>query len=79
MKSSSSPFQLPPERLEQLRADLKAYFLDEMDIEISTFQTDSLIEFLQEQVGKHFYNQGVSETIQAVKDNADDLVMLLKE
>ena len=72
-------FVLSKEQHEELRAALQAYLLDQLDMEVGTLQTDLFIEFLSEQIGKTFYNLGVTDTIAAVREKSEDLVLLLKE
>lgn len=76
--SSTKP-TFPAEKHQALRDELKAYFLDELDLEIGSLQTDLLIEFLTKNVGQHFYNQGVMDAQQVIKEKAADLVLLLND
>lgn len=77
--SNHSQFSLPPTYREIIRGELKAYFLDEMEQEIGDLQLDLLIDFLTKNIGVHFYNNGITDAIQAMKEKTDDLVLLLKE
>jgi uncharacterized protein (DUF2164 family) len=72
-------FTLNPEQQEEVREVLKHYFTEEFELEIGNLQADIFIDFLSEHVGKHYYNLGVSDTMQAIKEKAEDLVLLLKD
>jgi uncharacterized protein (DUF2164 family) len=72
-------FHFSPEQISELKALVKSYFLDELDTEIGELQIQLFIDFLNAQVGKKYYNLGVSDTIAAIKDKAEDLVLLLKD
>jgi uncharacterized protein (DUF2164 family) len=72
-------FHFSKEQLEELRASLKAYFLDELDMEVGDLQVDLFIDFFNQNIGKQYYNLGVTETIQAIKEKADDLMLLVRD
>lgn len=72
-------FQFTPEQQADLRRALNQYFTTELEIEIGDLQTDLLIEFLNNQVGRFYYNQGITDAIATIKERADDLVLLIKE
>lgn len=74
-----SPFQFTKEQQEELREALKEYFVTELDTDLGNLQSDMLIEFLHENVGKHYYNLGVTDTIAGIEEKAKDLVLLIKE
>ncbi len=78
-KPAQSDLNFTKEELQDLREAIQAYFLDELDMEIGTLQADLFIEFLQTNVGKQFYNRGVQDTIKALREKTEDLVLLLKE
>jgi uncharacterized protein (DUF2164 family) len=77
--TTPSQFHFSKEQTDELRAAIQGYFLDELDLEIGTLQADLFIAFLNEKIGKHYYNLGVTDTIAALKDKAEDLVLLMKE
>jgi len=72
-------FQFTKEQTEVLRDALKKYFADEFELEIGDLQADLFIEFLNKQVGKEYYNRGVLDTIEALKEKSADLVLLIKD
>lgn len=72
-------FQFPKEQAEEIRTVLKNYFSDELEMEVGDLQVDMFIEFLNQHIGKQYYNLGVLESIQAIKEKTDDLVLLIKD
>jgi uncharacterized protein (DUF2164 family) len=59
--------------------DLKSFFLDELDMELSDMQVGFLVDFLSQNLSKYFYNRGVVDTMNALKDKTEDLLLLLKD
>ncbi len=74
-----TPLPLPKDRRAEIRLALQAYFLDELEMELSDLQADLFLDFLATTIGNHFYNLGVTDTIAAIKDKASDLVLLLRD
>ena len=72
-------FSFSKEETDKMREYIKSYFLDELEIEIGTLQTELFIDFLNEKIGKHYYNLGVTDTIKALKEKSDDLVLLIRD
>ncbi|MFV0502456.1 MAG: DUF2164 family protein [Lachnospirales bacterium] len=58
---------------------LQNYFLENFDHSLSGLQSDILVDFIGENMGKYFYNKGVEDAIIAIKDKADDLYLLMKD
>lgn len=53
---------------EYLVRKIQTYFSDELDQDIGNFDAGFLLDFLSEQLGPYFYNQGLYDA-QAVLDN----------
>ena len=77
MKSQRS--FLTKEQRREMTDDLKSFFLDELDMELSDMQVGFLVDFLSQNLSKYFYNRGVIDTMNALKDKAEDLLLLLKD
>lgn len=71
-------FQFSKEQTEELKAAISAYFLDELDVEVGSLQAEMFIDFLHQHAGKHYYNLGVTDTMNVMRDRTEDLIMLLK-
>lgn len=76
---SQPHFSFPDEQLKIMREQIQAYFLDELEMEIGDLQSDLFIEFLNVKIGSQYYNLGVDDAIQAIKDKAEDLHLLKKD
>lgn len=60
-------FTFNKEQQSDLRLAIKAYFLDELAMEIGDLQADLLVAFFTTHVGKQLYNLGVAESIGPLK------------
>ena len=47
--------------LEMLERRLKQYFVKELDYELGQFQAQFLLDFISQEMGAYFYNQGVRD------------------
>lgn len=74
-----SPFNFTPEQLDELRESIRAYFLDELGMEISNLQIDLFLDFVNEKVGRYYYNAGIADAIASMRDKTEDLAVLLKD
>lgn len=70
---------LKPAQVEKLSREIQAYFLDEFELEIGDLQTSLFLEFIEKELGKEYYNAGVLDSIQAIKDKAEDINLLLRD
>jgi uncharacterized protein (DUF2164 family) len=61
---------------------IQRYFADELDQSIGAFAAERLLEFFAEEVGAHYYNQGLADA-QAVfaraLDNVNDKIYGLEQ
>ncbi len=64
---------------EDVANDLFAYLNNELDIEITSLQSILLTDFITNEIGRHYYNQGVSDSIEVMKDKTDDLYLIMKD
>ena len=59
---------------------IKAYFTDELSHDIGTFEAEFLIDFFAEELGGHFYNQGLYDAqalfLKKVDEMSDSIVEL---
>lgn len=72
-----SPFV--QENRQKLRDALRAYFLDELELEVGDLQLDLFTQFLDKEIGKYYYNLGIIDSIKAIKDKTEDLLLLVKD
>lgn len=58
--------------------ELQRYFANETEIELSQIATLQLIDFLNEHVGKYYYNQALRDAEVFLSEKVSDLIMLEK-
>ncbi len=58
-------------------AKLQAYFKDELDTELGSFDAQFLLDFLSEQVAYQFYNKGLADALQAVSHKMEEVGELI--
>ena len=58
--------------------EVKKYFLKERDEEIGDLAAGLVFDFILEKMGPEFYNQGVDDSYNYMKDAADDLLSIRK-
>ncbi len=74
-----SPFQFTKEQTDDFKKTLNEYFQQELEFDLSNLQADLLLDFLNEKIGPHYYNQGITDSIKTIKEKSDDLLFLIKE
>jgi uncharacterized protein (DUF2164 family) len=65
--------KLSPERRDQLVSEVRRFFSEEFDRELSDFQGERLIDFLVRCLGAPVYNQAIQDARAAVQQKLDDL------
>ena len=58
---------------------IKAYFNDELDQEIGSFEAEFLIDFFSKEIGPHCYNLGLSDAQILFSEKAEELNYLIQE
>lgn len=71
--------ELTKEVLEQLKKDVKEFFLEKRDEEISDYFADLLVKFMYESVGWSFYNAAIKDAYVFMSGKVDDLFELEKK
>ncbi len=69
---------LTRERRNELIPEIKTYFLKERDEEIGDLAAGLLFDFIMEKLAPEFYNQGILDAHQYMKDAAEDLLSIQK-
>lgn len=72
-------FKFSQQQRSDIKATLQKYFSEELEVEIGSLQADILVDFLDEHVGRHYYNLGVTDAMTVLKEKTEDLVMLMKD
>lgn len=58
-------------------AKLCAYFRDELDQDLGQLPAEMLLDFIGRELGAAFYNRGVTDAQQLVRQKAEDIVEAL--
>lgn len=64
---------------DRIVSKVKAYFADEMQQEIGSFEAEFLIDFFAREIGAHYYNRGLFDAQQIFNEKMEDLGYLLQE
>jgi uncharacterized protein (DUF2164 family) len=72
--------QLSPEQQKDAIAELKNYFQNERDEELTDLAGILLLDFITEKLGPMFYNKGISDAQRFMGERVEDLyALILKE
>ena len=55
------PIRFSREEMADIKARLRPYFRDELEMELRDLPADMLIEFLAREIGPFFYNRGLHD------------------
>ena len=64
-------------RLEMI-GKIKSFFLDEREEEIGDLQAGILLDFVVDELGVDFYNQGIEDSYKYMNDKVADILGLKK-
>lgn len=64
---------------EDFAFELQKYFDRNFDEPLSNLQATLFVEFIEEHLGKYFYNKGIEDSISIIKDKAEDLYLYIKD
>jgi len=74
-----SAIKLDPRIKEELVARLQAYLAEELDVELGGFDAQFLLDFFAEQLGCHYYNQGLNDALSAFQTKIEECAELVDE
>ena len=66
------------ERKEDMLAAIKTYFSEEQGEETGDLKATLILDFFIEKLAPEFYNQGVSDSCQYMKDMIEDVLSIQK-
>jgi len=69
----------PKEQKNLLTAKLQRYFEQELNQELGEFDAEFLLDFFSEQLGAHFYNQGLRDAQAVLLGKIDDITEAIEE
>ncbi len=68
--------KLSKEIQEEMKVEMKNYFLNERDEELGDLAATLLLDFIIENLGPQIYNQGVSDSYKFIQEKSEDLLSL---
>ena len=71
------PIAFTPEERAAATAKLRAYFREELDQDLGQLPAEMLLDFIGRELGSAFYNRGVGDAQQLVRQKAEDIVEAL--
>jgi uncharacterized protein (DUF2164 family) len=72
------PVELSKENQQDALREIKEYFREDRDEEISDFQAQNFLDFLLNRIGPSIYNQAITDAHAILIDKIDDLYGLEK-
>jgi uncharacterized protein (DUF2164 family) len=66
------------EKRDEMVSEIKNYFLKEREEEIGDLAAGLILDFVGEKLAPEFYNQGVFDSYNYMKDVAEDLLSIRK-
>ena len=67
------PITFSREEIAAITAKLRAYFRDELEIDLATLPAEMLVDFLGREIGPFFYNRGLYDAQAVVAAKAEDI------
>lgn len=64
---------LTREELQDAANRLRAYLRDEMDMEVGQLPAEMLVEFIERDIGRLFYNRGLRDAETVVRQKVEDV------
>lgn len=64
---------------EEAISKLRQYLLEELDVELGSFQLQFLLDFFSENIAWRYYNQGLADALQATEKKLDEVAELVYE
>jgi uncharacterized protein (DUF2164 family) len=72
------PITLNTKHQQEALCDIKEYFFEERDEQLSDFQAQNLLEFILNSIGPSIYNQAIADAHAVMSNNVEDLFGLEK-
>lgn len=61
-RSIKNTMNFSPQKKDELINKLQQYFSRELEVELAQFDADFLLDFICDELGGHFYNQGLYDS-----------------
>lgn len=76
MQRKDNRIKLSKETREHMIAEIKCYFLNEREEELGDLAASLFLDFIIEELAPEFYNQGVYDSCNFMKDKSEDLLTI---
>jgi uncharacterized protein (DUF2164 family) len=74
----SNKINITKEKKEQMINSIKEYFYNEREEEIGDLAASMLLNFITEELGPEYYNQGITDAYNYMNDRVEDLLGIQK-
>ncbi len=64
---------LTREEMQDAASRLRTYLRDEMDVEVGQLPAEMLVEFIERDIGRLFYNRGLRDAETVVRQKVEDV------
>ena len=64
---------LSPEQRDEAAHKIRGWLQDEQDMELGRLPAEMLVEFIEEQIGKLYYNQGLRDAETLIRAKVEDV------
>lgn len=68
-----SKIEFSAEQKAEIVKQIKLYFQEELTQEIGSFDAEFLLDFFADEIGAHFYNQGLADALAAMDGRLDEI------
>ncbi|QOX62410.1 DUF2164 domain-containing protein [Anoxybacterium hadale] len=76
MKKNQQRIKLSKETKDHMITEIKRYYLNERDEELGDLAAALFLDFIIEELAPEFYNQGVYDSCNFMKDKSEDLLTI---
>lgn len=73
MSKKALPTTLTRDEMQEAASRLRTYLREEMDIEAGQLPTEMLVEFIERDIGRLFYNRGLRDAEAVVRQKVEDI------
>ncbi len=74
-----SKIELKPDVRDELVSAIQRYLDEELDVQLGGFDAQFLLEFLEQRLACHYYNQGLADALQAFENKMSEIGDLVYE
>ncbi|WP_292054175.1 MULTISPECIES: DUF2164 domain-containing protein [unclassified Brevundimonas] len=64
---------LSPEQRDEAAHKIREWLQSEQDVELGRLPAEMLVEFIEQQVGRHYYNQGLRDAETLIRAKVEDI------